>query len=116
MIINSDLTIFHKVFDEVSRIEKWEKHYYEKVWFYGRVGANANKGYENANNADVRISYKENNVDISKISIGDIFVKGNVQEEISTQSDLTDKYNFYNITSINDNNFGNNPHVHIGGN
>ena len=34
--------------------------------------------------------------------------------EINTQQDLVG-HEVYNITSINDNEFGNNPHIHIGG-
>ena len=34
--------------------------------------------------------------------------------DIKTQQDLKE-YEIYNITSINDNKFGTNPHIHIGG-
>ena len=33
---------------------------------------------------------------------------------INIQQDLTNE-EIYNITSINDNNFGNTPHIHLGG-
>ena len=114
MITNSSLTIYHKVFDEATRLEKWKRYNYEKVWFFGGKGASINKGYDNANDVDIRIPYMLNNIDIDNIQIGDILVKGNLTADINTQQDLID-YEIYNITSINDNDFGNNPHIHIGG-
>lgn len=113
MITNSSLTIYHKTLDEATRLEKWIKYNYDKVWFFGGKGAGINKGYDNANNVDVRIPYNSK-IDINKIKIGDILVKGTLNFDITTQQDLK-KYETYNITSINDNNFGNNPHIHIGG-
>jgi hypothetical protein len=113
MITNSKLTIYHKTLDEATRLEKWERHNYDKVWFFGGKGAGINKGYDNANNVDIRIPY-DTKLNINNIKIGDILVKGNLTLDITTQQDLK-KYEIYNITSINDNNFGNNPHIHIGG-
>ena len=84
------------------------------VWWFGGKGSGINKGYENANNVDIRIPYINNEVDIDKISIGDILVKGNIATDINTQQDLQE-FEVYNITSINDNKFGNSPHLHIGG-
>lgn len=114
MITNSSLTIYHKVYDEATRLDKWKRYNYEKVWFFGGKGASVNKGYDNANDVDIRIPYMLNNIDIANIQIGDILVKGNLTTEINTQQDLVD-YEVFNITSINDNEFGNNPHIHIGG-
>ena len=57
MITNSKLTIYHKTLDEATRLEKWERHNYDKVWFFGGKGAGINKGYDNANNVDIRIPY-----------------------------------------------------------
>ena len=114
MITNASLTIYHKVFDEATRLEKWVRFTYPKVWFFGGKGAGINKGYDNANNVDIRIPYEVNSVDIANIKIGDILVKGTLTQDIATQQDLVN-YDVFNITSINDNNFGNTPHIHIGG-
>ena len=54
MITNSSLTIYHKVYDEVTRLDKWKRYNYEKVWFFGGKGASVNKGYDNANDVDIR--------------------------------------------------------------
>lgn len=113
MITNSSLTIYHKVLDEETRLEKWIRYNYSKVWFFGGKGASINKGYNNANDVDVRIPYNME-LDVNNFAIGDIIVKGELHQEIATQQDIIN-CEVYNITSINDNNFGNNPHIHIGG-
>lgn len=114
MITNTSLTIYHKVFNETTRLEEWRRYNYYKVWWFGGKGSSINKGYDNANDVNVRIPYLLNNIDIANIQIGDILVKGDLATDITTQQDLV-SYEVYNITSINDNDFGNNPHLHIGG-
>ena len=113
MITNASLTIYHKRLDKTTRLEKWERYNYEKVWWFGGKGASLTKGYDNANDVDVRIPY-ENGIDMNNIKIGDILVKGTLMFDIATQQDLIN-YEVYNIKTINDNNFGNNRHIHLGG-
>lgn len=120
MLVNSSLTVYHKGLDEKTRLETWTRYNYgnendDKVWFYGGKGASTNEGYENANDVKVRIPYDINpNLNIQNFKIGDILVQGHLDLDIKTQSDL--KYcNFYNITSVVDNKFGNNQHIHICG-
>ena len=115
MLVNNSLTIYHKGFDKINKIEKWVRFNYDKVWYFGGRGAGINKGYDNANDVEIRIFYELNkDLDIKNFSVGDIIVKGTVPQNISTQQDLKN-YEVYNITSINDNQFGTNPHIHIGG-
>ncbi len=113
MIVNNSVTIYHKGRDQ-SHNTLWTRNNYNKVWIFGGRGSRINKGYDNANDLDVRISYGQNaNLDIANFSIGDIVVEGTINQDISSQQELSG-YLVYNITSINDNNFGNNPHIHIG--
>lgn len=115
MITNASLTHYHKTIDNETRLEKWIRYNYENVWFFGGKGSGINKGYENANDCNIRIWYEKNdNLNIASFSIGDIVIKGTIDTDITTQQDLK-KYEVYNITSINDNNFGVNPHIHLGG-
>lgn len=114
MITNASLTHYHKTIDNETRLEKWIRHNYDNVWWFGGKGSSINKGYENANDVDVRIPYDKNNIDISNLAIGDIIIKGTLGIDITTQQDLKN-YEVYNITSINDNNFGINKHIHLGG-
>lgn len=111
MITNSKLTIYHKSIS--NHTEVWTRYNYDKVWYFGGKGASINKGYDNANDVEIRIPYN-NNLDVTKFSIGDIIVKDALDTNITTQQDLK-SYQTYNITSIKNNNFGNNPHIHIGG-
>ena len=115
MLVNSDMTLYHKVLDTETRLEKWERYYIEKVWWYGGKGANTQTGYENANDVQIRIPYENNeNLNIADFSIGDIVCKGNIEKSITSQSELNG-VEYYNITAINNNTFGNNAHIHLGG-
>ena len=116
MITNSSLTIYHMSgLDPATHNEVWTRYNYDKVWFFGGKGASINKGYDNANDVEVRIPYDQNNgLNIEDFAIGDIIVQGTLDIDIGTQEDLIN-YLTYNITSINNNNFGNNQHIHLGG-
>jgi hypothetical protein len=113
MIVNGELTIYHKI--QKNHDDKWIRYNYYDVWYFGGKGASINEGYENANDVNVRIWYGLNpNLDINNFAIGDIIVKGILTDDIETQQDLS-KYETYNITSITDNTFGNSKHIHLGG-
>ena len=115
MLVNSDMTLYHKVLDTETRLEKWERYYIEKVWWFGGKGANTQTGYENANDVQIRIPYDMNeNLNIANFNIGDIVCKGNIEKTITSQSELNG-VEFYNITAISNNTFGNNAHIHLGG-
>lgn len=115
MLVNSSLTVYHKTLDDKTRLEKWIRHNYENIWWFGGKGASLNKGYTEGNDVQIRIFYKSNeDLDINNFAIGDILVKGTLEYDITTQQDLTN-HEVYNITSLNNNTFGNNQHIHIGG-
>ena len=116
MITNSSVTIYHNNgLDATTRTIKWVRYNYDNVWFFGGKGASIYKGYNDANDVEVRIPYSKNaNLNINNFAIGDIIVQGKLTTEISSQQDLSN-YLVYNIKSINDNNFGNNQHIHLGG-
>ena len=116
MITNSSVTIYHRDgLDVATHLEKWTRYNYNKAWFFGGKGAGINKGYDNANDVEIRLPYNENdNLDINNFAIGDIIIQGTLTTDIEAQQDLGN-YLVYNITSINNNNFGNNPHIHLGG-
>lgn len=116
MITNKKVTIYHKAgLDVATHFELWTRYNYNDVWWFGGKGSGINKGYENANDIQVRIPYGQNdNVNIGNFAIGDIVVTEELDFDIQTQQDLKD-YDVYNITSINNNDFGGTPHIHIGG-
>lgn len=115
MLVNSELTLYHKILNTETRKEQWIRYSYDNVWFYGGKGAGINKGYENANDVSIRIPYDLNkNLNFNNFAIGDIVVKGNISLEIETQQDLLG-YEYYNITSLVNNTYGINKHINIGG-
>ena len=113
MISNSDLTIYHKSFNEVSGLDEWVRYNYSNVWIFDSIDARVSEGYTNQNRVEVRVPLTEN-VDISNFSLGDIIVKGNLSIDINMQKDL-EGYQKFNIVGINNNNFGKRPHIHITG-
>lgn len=115
MICNNSVTIYHMAgLDTATHFETWVRHTYDNAWVFGGKGASINKGYDNANDIEIRLPYSKNDLDINDFAIGDIIVEGTLTEDIHTQSDLSD-YLVYNITSIKNNDFGTNQHIHIGG-
>lgn len=117
MITNSSLTIYHKSneLDMATHFEQWIRYNYDNVWFFGGKGAGINEGYDNANDVEIRIPYDKNaDLDINNFAVGDIIVQGTLETDIQTQDELKN-YQIYNVTSIKNNNFGNNQHIHIGG-
>lgn len=111
MITNKKMTYFHKTLG-ANRLEKWDRYTFNQVWLFGGKGSSVNKGYENANDVNVRIPMDDVD-DITIFKVGDIIVVGD-HGNITKQSDLADA-EYYNVTSINVNDFGKNPHVHLGG-
>lgn len=117
MITNTSMTHYHKVFNEVTRLDEWKRIVYSNVMFQGGKGSSLNKGYVDSNDVKIRIPYSKNsNANINNFNIGDIAVKGTLTLNITTQSDLKN-YDTYNITSIVDNNFGilDIQHIHLEG-
>ena len=112
MLVNSSLTVYHKLVR--NHEDTWEKHFYKNIWWFGGKGASFNKGYENANDVKIRIPYDSNSgLNYNNFGIGDILVKGTIKTDITSESDIESEY--YNITSLNNNTFGNNQHIHISG-
>lgn len=114
MLKNGGFTIYHKGFNKQQHIETWTRFNYPNAWFFGGQGARLNKGFDDANDVKARVSYLEYDLNINNFAIGDIIVKGTLDLDIERQQDLKN-YQVYNITSINNNNFGLNPHIHLEG-
>lgn len=112
MLVNSSLTVYHKVSD--NHDYKWVRYNYDNIWWFGGKGSSLNKGYDNANDVQIRIPYDLNpKLDYNNFGIGDILVKGTIKNNITSESDIESEY--YNITSLNNNVFGNNKHIHVSG-
>lgn len=115
MITNGKLTVYHKSINYTTKLEEWIRYNYNNVWIFGGKGASIDAGYDNANDVQIRIPYDQNeNLNIENFSIGDIIVCQEMVVDITSQKDLNN-YDFYNITTIKNNDFGNTPHIHLGG-
>ena len=114
MLVNSSLTVYHKV--EIDHDYKLVRYFYKNIWWFGGKGSSLNKGYAEANDVQIRIPYDLNSsLDYNNFGIGDILVQGEY-EDIFSENDLKDlNIPYYNITSLNNNVFGNNKHIHISG-
>ena len=112
MITNGSITYYKKVFNPITKLEEWQKYYFDNVWKFAGKGSSINNGYENSNNINIRIPMHYV-TDATIFAIGDIIAIGK-QADITKQEDLQGK-EFYNVTAININEFGNNPHIHLGG-
>ena len=112
MLTNSSLTVYHKI--EEGHDYKWVRYNYKEIWWFGGKGASLNKGYENANDVQIRCPYDLNpSLDYNNFGIGDILVQGTLESDITSEEDIQSEY--YNITSLNNNVFGNNKHIHVSG-
>lgn len=110
MIVNGDITVYHSTYDEEARCTKWHNKYYKNVWYYVRKGAVLDGN--NSNDIQVRIWYNLNdNLNITDFAIGDKIVVGNNLADIN---DIPNEIQF-TITSITDNQFGLNTHIHLSG-
>ena len=114
MITNADITVFHLIKDEDSRLEKWKRFNYEKVWWFEKDTITESNGFRDNNSLDIRIPYREN-LNIKNFSKGDIVLKGLIEKDIQSSSELSE-YNIYTVTSLTNNVFGSNKHIHIKGN
>lgn len=115
MKTNSSMTLYHKRFNQKTRLDEWDRYSIENVNWQGGKGASINKGYEKANDINVFIPYDTNKgLENVPFSIGDIIVKDNIKDVITKQSDL--KVENYNITTLikNDNGSNNMKHIQLG--
>ena len=112
MITNSSMTLYHKRFNSKTRLDEWDRYPIESVMWQGGKGASINKGYEKANDITVYIPYNTNGgLEKVPFSIGDIIVKGSIEDMIAKQSDL--KVDNYNITTLINNDYGSDDMQHI---
>ena len=112
MIYNSDLTIYHKSLNDITKLEEWTRINFKNIWWFSSKNTTPSKGYEESNNVEIRIPY-DLVKDETLIDVGDILVRGNINQDITRQSDINGE--IYNIVTIKRNNFGTRPHIHITG-
>lgn len=110
MITNTDLTIYHRRYDPVSRLDTWSRTYVpEAWWFKDEKSSITTEGLKIEDVITVRIP------DVSlELVKDDYLVKGNCEIAVKTVKDLEGKEKM-KVTSVNCNVFGNNQHIKVVG-
>lgn len=110
VLTNTDITIYSREYDKVSRLDKWIRTYVTAAWWFKEEKSTLTP--EGRINADVYTIRIPN----TKISIkkDDYIVKGNHDTKIETVKDLEDTEKI-RVTSANYNIFGCNPHIKVVG-
>ncbi len=105
MITESNITIYNKYLDQATRLDKWKKTQVRNVHWEETQGANIIKsGMTNADSVKVYIPYlsleehlyvdpKQYNGNGITFNPGDYIVKGLIEDEITSSSELEKQYN-----------------------
>lgn len=100
MFTNADCTVYHKVYDNTTRLDRWERRQYLGVNWYAKqatmVGEN---GLMAADTLTVRIPATTNS---APAAVGDSIVRGLIDKDIAQPKELN-QYEHYTITAVRDN-------------
>lgn len=105
MITRGSITLYHK---NKGKEPSYDKYIVKNAWYFNYNGSNFNKGISSTDDIQIRIPYGI--ISIKNIDIGDLVIIGE-GKDIKLTKELN---KYYTISSINNNNFGSNPHIHIG--
>lgn len=110
MLTNTDLTIFHRNYDPVERLDKWEKTYVDSAWWFKDTKSTVTS--DGLITADVYyIRIPDTSIVLSK---DDYLVKGICEIDMQTVKDL-EGYEKTKATTVNVNTFGDSPHIKVVG-
>lgn len=112
MKTNTSMTLYKKGFNKETRMEIWTRYVIDKVMWQGGRGSSLEEGIADKNDVKIFIKYSD---DLPEFKIGDIIVKGIIEQEITMQKDLD--VDSFKITSIVDCDYGSETmhHYEIGG-
>lgn len=106
MLTNTDVTIFHRVYDQKTRLDSWKMTYISEAWWFKKEQSTiTTDGRKNADVYTIRIP--NTNIVLEK---DDYIVKGICRVKMRTVKDL-EGLEKVRITSVNYNTFGGNPHI-----
>ena len=110
MLTNTDITIFHRVYDPKAGLDNWKMTYVPEAWWFKKEQSTiTTDGRKNADVCTIRIP--NTNIALEK---DDYVVKGICRVKIQTVKDL-EGLEKVRITSVNYNTFGGNPHIKVVG-
>mgnify|MGYP000011461254 CR=1 FL=1 len=123
MFLNSDITIYNKVYDEDKGYDTYQRTVIKGVHFEDSKGANVIKsGLENADRASIYVPFKSEMsrqyislIEFKKLDDkskyftfekGDRLIKGDIDFEPTTEKSIDENYDAFTITSIDIFDFG----------
>lgn len=110
VITNADVTVYRRTYDSQTRLDRWEREYVPAAWWFKSEESSVDAdGIHRADKVTVRIPGIA--VQLAK---EDIIVKGKCEIEITSPKDLHGQ-TFCKVMSVNYNDFGDTPHIRIGG-
>lgn len=110
MLVNSDCTIFHRLYDQKTGFSEWKRRYIAECWWY--VETKSSITTEGLKSADVlKLRIPDTGVEMQK---DDILVKGKCDIDVKTVKDLA-AYQYFKALTVNYNLFGGSPHIKVVG-
>lgn len=110
MLTNSDCTIYSRICTDGSSESQWRRQYVPECWWFVETKSSiTNEGLKSADILHLRIQ----NLGV-KLKKDDILVKGNCTVNVQTVKDLAD-HKYFKATTVNYNQFGENPHIKVVG-
>ena len=108
MLTNTDITIFHRVYDPKTGLDSWKMTYVPECWWFLNTKSSiTTEGLKTGDVLTVRI------FDLSVlVKKGDILIRGNCPEEIQTVKDLK-QHPYFKVTAANYNDYGSSPHIKV---
>ena len=104
MLTNADCTIYHKVYDKATRLDRCERTQYCSVTWYAKQAATVGEnGLMAADTLTVRIPVTTSSS--APAAVGDIIVRGLLDKDITQPKELG-TYEHYTITAVRDNHRG----------
>ena len=110
MITNSDATLYRRKYNVAINGDEWERVYIPDLWWYAEEDSVVTTdGLKSVNKYTVRIP--DTDIQMKK---DDYLVKGNADVMMETISDLKGLH-FFKVISANYADYGENPHILVGG-
>lgn len=97
MITNTKVTIYHR--ETINHTTAFTRYVVDRGMWQGGHGSSISKGILESNDVTCYLPYENNNVSDVSIAIGDYILKGEINNDITSKSDLENQ-DVYTIQSI----------------
>lgn len=103
LVATETITVFHKVYDPKTRLDRWQTFYLTEASWYGKQAASVGTG--GLNTASLYTVRAQTCKKIA-VSVGDIVVRGVMNVPYSGEACLKNREHF-TVTAVRDNRRGN---------